>query len=649
MLKLDYEALGFRSGLEVHCQLLTDRKLFCRCPAGRYSREFNSEILRHMRPTLSELGEYDGTALMEFKTRKEVVYQIRNDSVCTYEMDDTPPFPPDPRAIDIALEVALLLGCSVVGEIHITRKQYLDGSIPTGFQRTAIVGIEGRIPLQDREIPIVQVSFEEDSCRELRDEGHRITFRTDRLGMPLVEVVTYPEMRSPREVAVVGQRIGQLLRSTGKVRRGLGSVRQDVNVSIQGAPRIEIKGVPRIPAFEQLTHNEALRQKGLLEIRDKLKSRGLSPDKIEISSVPAPPESLDHPLLQKARANGEGVWVVRVAGFGDIMRWPLQESPRGENVPFLRELTGRIRVIACLDKAPILFCRETHDPRHPDRLSDRCWGAAAAAVGAAPGDALLIIWGAERDLKTALQEIIIRCREAVVGVPQETRQALKDGTTDFERILPGPDRMYPDTDLPLIPIEEDHLARIEAALPVPPWQREETYRAWGLPKDAVAALVDSPRAELLDRIVRETEAPPLLAATILTRDTKALARKRVRVEHISDDHWVGLFRSFQEGAFGREAIPLLLETLAQSPGKTVDEVLGQTGLLRIPDKELETMIDEVISAHGEDPMHNPTQTNRLRHLMGLLMKRVRGRRNGNEILALLQKRWGTLGADGRAI
>ena len=191
-----------------------------------------------MRRTLSELGEYDGTALVEFKTRKEMIDQIRNDTVCTYEMDDTPPFPPDPQAIDIVLEMALLLDCSIVGEIHVTRKQYLDGGIPTGFQRTAIIGVGGNIHLEDREIPIIQLSIEEDSCRVVKDERHRIAFRTDRLGMPLVEVVTQPEMRTPPEVAEGGRRIGRILRSTGRVRRGLGSVRQDVNVSIRGAPRV---------------------------------------------------------------------------------------------------------------------------------------------------------------------------------------------------------------------------------------------------------------------------------------------------------------------------------------------------------------------------------------------------------------------------
>src|SRR5512136_1828403 len=110
----DYAAIGFKSGLEIHQQLLTGKKLFCRCPAGRYSDHYHAEILRHMRPTLSELGEYDGTALMEFKTKKEIVYRINRDTVCTYEMDDTPPFMIDEQALDIALSVALLYRCAMV-------------------------------------------------------------------------------------------------------------------------------------------------------------------------------------------------------------------------------------------------------------------------------------------------------------------------------------------------------------------------------------------------------------------------------------------------------------------------------------------------------------------------------------------------------
>ncbi|MDX2473815.1 MAG: Glu-tRNA(Gln) amidotransferase GatDE subunit E, partial [Candidatus Krumholzibacteria bacterium] len=197
----DYAELGFRCGLEVHQQLLTDRKLFCRCPAGQYNKDHHdAEILRHMRPTLSEMGEYDGTALMEFKTKKNITYLLNKETVCTYEMDDAPPFEIDDTALDRAIAISILLDLNVVGEVHITRKQYLDGSIPTGFQRTAIVGTDGEIPYKGRTVRIRQISIEEDSCREVADRGHLRTYRTDRLGMPLIETVTDPDMVTPWEV-----------------------------------------------------------------------------------------------------------------------------------------------------------------------------------------------------------------------------------------------------------------------------------------------------------------------------------------------------------------------------------------------------------------------------------------------------------------
>ena len=163
MTAADYAELGLISGLEIHQQLLTEKKLFCRCPARLYSNEYDAEILRHMRPTLSELGEYDGTALMEFKTKKEIIYQINHQSVCTYEMDDTPPFMINEQALDSALQIAMLMNYKMVGEIHIARKQYLDGSIPTGFQRTTIVGVDGWIPYKNKRIGLIQLGLEEDA------------------------------------------------------------------------------------------------------------------------------------------------------------------------------------------------------------------------------------------------------------------------------------------------------------------------------------------------------------------------------------------------------------------------------------------------------------------------------------------------------
>ena len=187
-------------------------------------------------------------------------------------MDDTPPFPINRQALERALKITLLSKFNVVGEVHITRKQYLDGSIPTGFQRTAILGVEGSIPLKNKTVRLIQLSIEEDSCREVSDIGHTRIYRTDRLGMPLIETVTYPDMVNPDEVMEAGNYIRFLNRSTGLVRTGIGAGREDVNVSCKGGTRIEIKGVAHTKWIPELTHNECYRQWALLKIREQLKN-----------------------------------------------------------------------------------------------------------------------------------------------------------------------------------------------------------------------------------------------------------------------------------------------------------------------------------------------------------------------------------------
>ena len=271
----DYQRIGFMSGLEVHQQLKTKEKLFCRCPAGVFhsNNNYHAEVIRHMRPTLSELGEYDGTALMEFKTKKEITYRLNNATTCTYEIDDTPPFPINREALEYALEISLLSKLNIVGEVHITRKQYLDGSIPTGFQRTAILGVEGEIQISNKRIGLIQLSIEEDSCREISDIGHKRIYKTDRLGMPLIETVTHPECLTPDELREAAEYIRFLNRSTGKVRTGMGAAREDVNVSCKGGTRIEIKGVSHNRWIPELSHIEAFRQWALLNIRKVLLSR----------------------------------------------------------------------------------------------------------------------------------------------------------------------------------------------------------------------------------------------------------------------------------------------------------------------------------------------------------------------------------------
>ncbi|MDZ4182572.1 MAG: hypothetical protein U1B83_06830, partial [Candidatus Cloacimonadaceae bacterium] len=341
-----YRRIGFKCGLEVHQQLKTKRKLFCRCTAGIYHDfdNYDAEIVRHMRPTLSELGEYDGTALMEFKTRKKIIYRIKNDSACTYEVDDTPPFPMNREALSHAMQIALLLKTKIVGELHITRKQYLDGSIPTGFQRTTILGIEGEFPISNKIIRVIQFSIEEDSCREVSDHRHTRVYYGDRLGMPLIETVTYPDMLTPQEAAEAAQHIRFIARSSAKVRTGIGAAREDVNVSVTGGTRVEIKGVAHIRWIPKLTHNEAFRQVALLEIMKDLRSKQMSD--WQLCSKDLKHEDWKQvPLPQAAISEGWKLIGINLPGFRNILSF--FTSP---GRCFADEISDRLKVIACLEK-----------------------------------------------------------------------------------------------------------------------------------------------------------------------------------------------------------------------------------------------------------------------------------------------------------
>jgi glutamyl-tRNA(Gln) amidotransferase subunit E len=554
MTDADYEHVGFMSGLEVHQQLLTEKKLFCRCPAGQYSNEYHAEILRHMRPTLSELGEYDPTALMEFKTKKDIIYRIHKETVCTYEMDDTPPFMLNEEAFEIALEISMLCGLSLVDELHIARKQYLDGSIPTGFQRTTILGIDGAVPYKDREIGIVQLGLEEDSCREVSDVGHRRTYITDRLGTPLCEIVTLPQMRTPTEVAEVAQILRKLMRSTGRVRRGTGSTRADTNVSVTGGTRIEIKGVPSIRRMPLLTYNESRRQWNLLRLREQLHLRGITKDTFhyDAKDITRVLRRTQFPSIAGALQSGQVVYGVCLREWAQLLRWGTQEGTY-----FTREISDRVRVIACLSHLPNII----HSDTSSESISGAEWNEIKKALHATAHDSVVVVWGDPRDVDTAVKEIAIRAREATIGIPSETRQALPDGTTGFERILPGPQRMYPDTDLPPKKVTEERIAKITARLPVVYWERKKRLAALGVPQDCIEGLAISPFIGLFDYAIETLNFPPVLAAVALYQYPRRLNREGWPYEKFNQEELRTILTAVAHGELTRDGI---LQAMRQS-------------------------------------------------------------------------------------
>lgn len=616
MTEEDYQAVGFKSGLEIHQQLFTDKKLFCHCPAGIYSKQYDAEILRHMRPTLSEMGVYDGTALMEFKTKKEIIYRINRNTVCTYEMDDTPPFLINEDALDIALGIGMLYNCNIVDELHIARKQYLDGSIPTGFQRTAIYAVDGWIPFKDRKIKIVQMSIEEDSCREVLDIGHDRYYNTDRLGMPLIETVTEPAMRTPFEAAEVGHLCSNLVRSTHRVRRGIGAARQDVNVSVTGGTRVEIKGVPRIPRIPLLTYNEAMRQWNLLRLREELKKRNITQEnfKAESFDITNLLKKVSYVPLINAIISNFKIKCVVLKGFSGLLHWQTQT-----NTYFSKEISDRVRVIACLTTIPNMI----HSDSKSDTITSFEWQKVSKVVNANSDDTMVIVWGSEEDTTTAVKEIIIRAHEATIGIPSETRQALSDGTNGFERILPGADRMYPDTDLPPKKIVKERLDKIKLWVPEQFWKRQQWYNELGIPKDTIEELSISKYAKLFKKAVTEWKVNPTTVAVFLIQYPKRLKKNGCMIECLSafsggEKIFEAILKKFAEGNIPQDALLMILKNTVEL-GVYTDEVL----LPKMNNKDLDGEI--AIAKIELDKVKFRNEENYSEVLMGMLMKKLRGK------------------------
>lgn len=590
----DYQRIGFMSGLEVHQQLKTKKKLFCHCPAGIYhdNDNYSAEVIRHMRPTLSELGEYDGTALMEFKTRKQIIYRIHNVTACTYEIDDTPPFPINREALEIALEISLVSNLNIVGEVHITRKQYLDGSIPTGFQRSAILGVEGEIQLSNKKVRLIQLSIEEDSCREISDVGHVRVYKTDRLGMPLIETVTYPDMLTPEELREAAEIIRFLNRSTGKVRIGIGTGREDVNVSCRGGTRVEIKGVSHNRWIPELSHNESFRQWALLHVREILNKKINHPKTWKINSVPIDPrnhefkaEAILTALERKYRLVG-----VNLPGFRGILSHFTQPGKS-----FNDEISDRLKVIACIERPNMISSEDLTYDLPPKDLK-----YLQSVLHPGEDDAHLLLMGLEEDLPTALETIEERCLMAFEGIPRETRKSFPDGTTIFERVLPGANRMYPDTDSPPIPLAEETIEQLRNNLPVNVSERYQQMKKWSIPADTYPYLLRNNLIPLMEKINKDTGIGYKFLGTFLGHTLKNLEGKHRHHKNFNYNKIYGLFRFIHGMKLEPVISKLMLPIIYEYPDMEFESVLTTLKYRKLNLDELLVPVDFLYEKYKEN-------------------------------------------------
>ena len=267
---MDYEKLNLRVGLEIHSQM-KGHKLFCKCPSKLSDGNPDLTVKRKLRAVKSEIGEEDKAAVFEMLKKKEGIYEIFNESSCLIELDEEPILNINEDALKTVLTVSKMMNCDIVEDLIIMRKQVLDYSNTSGFQRTGLAARNGYINIGNNMIEIETVCIEEDAARKIKEDEKNIIYRLDRLGIPLIEIATAPDIKTPEEAREVAAYIGMILKSTRNFKSGLGTIRQDLNVSIKKGARVEIKGVQDLRNIPKIIENEIKRQLSIIESGKKVK------------------------------------------------------------------------------------------------------------------------------------------------------------------------------------------------------------------------------------------------------------------------------------------------------------------------------------------------------------------------------------------
>ena len=612
---MDYSALGLKVGLEIHQQLLT-HKLFCDCASRLGEDDGGIRFQRRLRPTQSELGEVDAAAIEEARRHLTFVYEAPANS-CLVEADEEPPHSPNEEALDIALEISLLLGAKPVREVEFMRKLVIDGSNTAGFQRSALVALDGAIQVNGKRIGIPTILLEEDAARKVGEKADEVLYRLDRLGIPLAEVSTTPDIASPAEAREVALAIGSLLRATRKVIRGIGTIREDLNVSIRGGARIEIKGVQELRLIETYVQNEVERQLVLIDVAKELQRRG---------GGEAPASGTDLTALFAASASK----VVRSAlqKGGKVYGWPLPKFAgllRGRLGP---ELAAHARIaglggIFHSDELPAygVTQAEVDSVRHALKLGDL--------------DAFVLVADDGAKCLHAIEEMLPRARCAAKGVPEETRDPRPDGRTVYSRPLPGKARMYPETDVPPLRVHEDRLQRIRERLPERPEVAiARLAREYGIHVQQARQLVQEGWDDTFELIAREF-GEATLVATVLLYHYPELRRQGLDIDGIPEDHLRELFSFLKAGRFAKEAIPELLGQMARTGGRASDalETIGVRGMSRA---EVERVVDEVLDASADLIRSRGLAAEK--GIMGRAMERLRGRADGRIVSEVVRDR-----------
>ncbi len=606
MVLQDYQKLGLRCGLEIHQQLDTT-KLFCSCPGVLRDDAPNLSVRRKLRAVAGEGGEVDVAALHEQLKGRQFRYEAYHDTTCLVELDEEPPHPISQEALRITLQAALLLKARIADVVQVMRKTVVDGSNTAGFQRTALVAYDGVLDTSSGRVSITTVCLEEDSARPLQETSDLVTYRLDRLGIPLIEIATGADIRTPEQCRESAEKIGMILRSTGRVKRGIGTIRQDVNVSIAGGARVEIKGAQELKLLPALVAHEAGRQRALLEIKDELARRKAKLQKkaVDLSGLF---EHTSSTIIQNTLKKRGAVLGMKLSGFAGLLGKELQPGRRlGTELSDHAKVRAGVGGIFHSDELPKYGITEEDVMRVRKRL----------ACGKADG---FVFVAADAEIaEKALAAVHERALAACAGVPSEVRKANPDGTTSYLRPMPGAARMYPETDIPFIRPETKGIT-----LPELVEQKIARFvKQFGLSGDLAAFVAKSGRAALFEELATAThQVKPAFIAEVLTAKLLELKRDHdVDPAAITDEHLASIIAAVNEGKLAKERVPEALRDAAA--GKLeLDTFRG------ISASELQRQLKKILDENEHAPFGA---------LMGIAVKQLSGKAGGKEISEALKR------------
>ena len=587
---VDFKKLGFQAGLEVHHQIRSERKLFCRCPPilEEDPNKMDYMFYRYFRPVLGEMGDFDPGMLVEFEKGYKVVYYACERNTCTYEMDETPPFYPDMEAIRKGFILAFYFNCSALAEeIVVNRKQYLDGSITTGFQRTFIIGRDGWIPVSGKKVRITNLHIEEDAARRVnwKDTADRtVHFNLDRLGIPLTEIITdHRDVETSEELIELAKQIGRVLRISHIGRRGIGTARQDVNLSIEGGNRVEIKGVQNLALFDLLCRHEALRQNALIEINNEMKKRGIKKENFEHTYV-----DISHIFKLKNNNKAFATIFPKMKGlFGTEIQ---------PNKDFGEDVFEKSMLITGIPREDHYHSDEMEEnavrkrSEHPCRLpiDNKKYAEICSILNSKPTDAFILVVGPERRAMHAMKKIVERAKMALDGVPQETRRLLSNGNSEFLRVIHGKERIYPDTDTPPIVISKDMVEECRSKVSKRPWEiSQEFHIRYGFNQNQIDQLIRAEKIEKFHDYSEKLQLSGQLAYRLLIEWYRRKKREGIQFTIQTCNK---LAEALSYKLILPEQIDALINLFAKEPNLTVKQALKKLGVSPISETELNKLI-----------------------------------------------------------